>query len=144
MYSLKNIFALLLALFILVSGTNIVFSAHFCSGEISDISLFANKTESHCCKSGETQKEGHSSENQTYINTVVCCSNRVYSENALDIVNQFNRDRDIKVHQPMLIMIHDHNYLLSETFEKQRSHLKHYSYHSDCRDILVLVQSFLL
>lgn len=144
MFSRKNIFALFLAFFILVSGTSFVFSAHLCSGNISDISLYESKTESCCCKAGETQKDNHSPENQTLIKTAVCCSERVYSGKAPDLVYQYSRERDIKVHQPMFMMIHGDYSLLSQTFEKQRNHFKNYSCHPNCRDILVLVQSFLL
>ncbi len=144
MYRLKKIFSFLLALFILVSGTNIVFSAHLCAGEISDISLFKAKTESCCCKAGETDKESHSPENQTYIKTLVCCSDRFYSEKGIDLVYPFSREREVKVYLPVLLIPHDVNSLLSEIFGKQRNHFLQFTYLPDCRDITVLVQSFLL
>jgi len=134
-------------LLIVVSTTSIVIGAHFCSGEVHDISL-SDKAERCCCSSGDSGEDSdtpNDTPQRDAYEPEICCSDRFFAGKPVNIALPSYNEKTVKNDLPSLTLNIFTDLFVFSTFEY--SNLKYTPLNFPpvvISDIPVLVQSFLL
>jgi hypothetical protein len=138
----RKISAFLMTALMFVATTNIVLSAHICSGELYNFSIFEETTS--CC--------GHSSGNDpdqnmtgsfAFSNAANCCSSITIETGGVDTIYPSIGLRDID-YQAVVLQLKVVDSVSISPADVQSSEFKPYLVHIANRDIPILIQSFLL
>jgi hypothetical protein len=140
---IRKISAYLMTALMLVATTNIVLSAHICSSELYNFSLFEETTA--CCQSNSgSERDPAQTGSLALSDGDYCCSSKTLEARGVDIVYPSIGIREIDYQSTVLqLEIFDIISLPSSDVQSSVNSDPYLPHFAD-RDIPVLVQSFLL
>jgi hypothetical protein len=143
MVIIRKISAYLITALMFVATTNIVLSAHICSGELDNLSLYQATTSCNCSHTPADERNSEDNGNILFSDGNHCCSSKTLWTRGVDIVYPSIGIRDAD-YQAVELQLGIFDSISLAYADVQTSVIKPYLPHIADQDIPILVQSFLL